>query len=58
MSLHPILFALMNSYYNSNFINNICISKRNRDTINNEDGLAPLIRLIATNHPALLVNVR
>ena len=32
--------------------------KRNRDTINNEDGLAPLIRLIATNHPALLVNVR
>ena len=31
--------------------------QRNRDTINNEDGLAPLIRLIATNHPALLVNV-
>ena len=32
--------------------------QRNRDTINLENGLAPLIRLIATNHPALLVNVR
>ena len=30
----------------------------NRDLIKNEDGLAPLIKLIGTNHPELLVNVR
>jgi hypothetical protein len=30
----------------------------NRELIKKEDGLAPLIKLIATNHPDLLVNVR
>jgi hypothetical protein len=30
----------------------------NRELIRAEDGLAPLIKLIATNHPDLLVNVR
>ena len=32
--------------------------KTNRELIKKEDGLAPLIKLIATNHPDLLVNVR
>ena len=30
----------------------------NRELIKNENGLSPLIRLIGTNHPDLLVNVR
>ena len=32
--------------------------QNNRELIKNEDGLAPLIKLIGTNHPDLLVNVR
>ena len=31
--------------------------QKNRELIQNEQGLAPLIKLIATNHPDLLVNV-
>ena len=32
--------------------------QENRELIKNENGLAPLIRLLGTNHPDLLVNVR
>lgn len=32
-------------------------NETNVETIKDEDGLAPLIKLIATNHPELLVNV-
>ena len=33
-------------------------SQSNRELIKSENGLAPLIKLIGTNHPDLLVNVR
>ena len=33
-------------------------SQSNRELIKSEEGLAPLIKLIGTNHPDLLVNVR
>ena len=49
-------FSTLSNFLGTSF--KLFSRQTNRELIKKEDGLAPLIKLIATNHPDLLVNVR